>query len=137
MRRRISVSQRRFGWWWRGVCVWGGGSSLRNCQVVRRGWRGPEDELEEHFNCPLKQGGLTLLTMPPHASPSTPSTRGTAYAHILAARGNLSLSAEKFLSSSSSLLIWPEQCWKRSSYTNSSSTLRSGKRNKRRVWAIY
>ena len=45
------------------------------------GWRGPEDGLRELFNRPLKQGLLTLLTTLLRASPSSLSTRGTAYAH--------------------------------------------------------
>lgn len=48
--------------------------------------------LGELFNCLLKQGLLTLLTTLPRASPSSLSTRGTAYTHIPAAPGNLSLS---------------------------------------------
>lgn len=53
------------------VCVGGKGSTLRNCQVLRKGWRGPEDELGKLFNCPLKQGPLTLLT----TLPGPPSAR--------------------------------------------------------------
>lgn len=62
------------------VCV-GRGLDREELSGGAEGWRGPEDELGELFNRPLKRGSLTLLTTLPRAFPSSPSTRGTAYAH--------------------------------------------------------
>ena len=62
------------------VCV-GKGLDLEELSGGAEGWRGAENKLVELFNRPLKQGLLTLLTMPPQASPGSPSTRGTTHAH--------------------------------------------------------